>query len=105
MAKAKKQPKKELYAIITNDRYGLYAGIVISHDVKTRVVVAKEVRHIAQWRGRTGGITSLAAHGICGPRAGEALIGAPVNATLTGIVNVFECSPAARATIEAVTQS
>ena len=95
---------KKIYAILANDRYGLYAGIVDSFDPKTRVAKVSACRHVARWFGKTGGITSLAAHGICGPNVNESRIGAPVSATLTGVVNVFECSVASRASIEATVQ-
>lgn len=84
--------KTEQYAIIANQNYGLYVGIVDAFDTKEKTVKAREVRHVARWYGKTGGITSLAVHGLCGPEAGNSRIGAPVaTATLTGIVNVFEC--------------
>ena len=107
MASKKKTIKKtERYAIIANSSYGLYAGIVVSHDLKTGIVEARECRHVARWYGRTGGITSLAAHGLCGPQAGESRIGAAVKrATLTGVVNIFDCSIDARASIEAARQA
>lgn len=98
--------KAEHFAIIANERYGLYAGIVVSHDTKTKVVKAKDVRHVAYWYGKTGGITSLAVHGLCGPKADRSRIGAPAKtATLTGVVNVFECTAEARASIEGAKQS
>ena len=97
--------KKAKYAIIANKSYGLYAGIVESFDAASGVAVVKDCRHVARWYGKTGGITSLAAFGLCGPNASQSRIGAPANATLTGIVNVFECSPEARASIEAAVQS
>ena len=95
----------ERYAIIANASYGLFAGIVESFDPVTRVAEVRECRHVRYWYGRTGGITSLAAHGICGPRAAESRIGAPCRATLTQIVNVFDCSPEARASIESSVQT
>jgi len=102
MAKGKTQ-----YAILANERYGLYAGLVEKYDPTTRVALVRECRHVARWYGRTGGITSLAAHGLCGPSAGDSRIGAPAPgvSTLTGIVNVFATSAEARATIEAAKQS
>ena len=105
---SKKNGKKERYAIIANRSWGLFAGVVGSVKTQADGTLAVEVsgcRHVARWFGKTGGITSLAAHGLCGPRAGESRIGAPVTATLTGIVNIFDCSPAARASIEAAVQS
>lgn len=94
---------KERYAIIANGSYGLYVGIVVSHDVKTATCIVKECRHVRYWYGKTGGITSLAAYGLCGPRASESRIGAPCDATLTNVVNVFDCTEEARATFEATT--
>jgi len=101
----KKTAKKtERYAILANKSYGLYAGIVESFDTATGVATVRECRHVAQWYGKKGGITSLAAFGLCGPRVAESRIGAPVGATLTGIVNVFDCSPESRASIESAGQ-
>ncbi len=97
---AKKKPER--YAIIANKSYGLYAGIVESFDVKTGVAEVRECRHVARWYGKTGGITSLAVHGLCGPNASQSRIGSPTKATLTGIVNIFDCSPIARASLESV---
>ena len=102
MAKSK---KVERYAILANKSYGLYAGIVEKFDPVTGVAKVRECRHVARWYGKTGGITSLAVHGLCGPSAGDSRIGAPAQAELTGIVNVFDCTPEARATIEAAKQS
>lgn len=96
---------KEIYAIIANERYGLYAGFVEEYDPAARTAIVRECRHVAYWYGRTGGITSLAAHGLCGPRVAESRIGAPCRARLSGVVNVFECSPIARASIESAVQS
>lgn len=108
MATKKKSTKKpERYAIIANKSYGLYAGIIetVTPTVDGLLTVeVRECRHVAHWRGKTGGVTSLAAFGLCGPNAGESRIGAPVRATLSGIVNIFDCSPEARATIEAARQ-
>ncbi len=104
----KKTPKKaERYAIIANRSYGLYAGVVEKITPQkdgTLHVEVRECRHVARWYGKTGGVTSLAAFGLCGPSAGDSRIGAPTRATLTGIVNVFDCSPEARATIEGAKQ-
>lgn len=100
--------KQERYAIIANRSYGLYAGVVESTKAQpdgTLLVEVRDCRHIARWFGKTGGITSLAVHGLCGAKASESRIGAPSRATLTGIVNIFDCSPEARASIEAAVQS
>lgn len=102
--RAKKKPER--YAIIANKSYGLYVGIVESFDAETGIVEAREVRHVARWYGKTGGITSLAVHGLCGSQASESRIGAPApRATLSGIVNVIDCTAEARATFEAAAQA
>ena len=93
------------YAILANKSYGLYAGYIETYDPTTGVAEVCECRHVCRWYGRTGGITSLAAHGLCGPQAAESRIGASCRATLTGIVNIFECSPTAQASLEAARQS
>lgn len=102
------QPRKSRpqYAILANQSYGLYAGVVESFDPITRVAVVRECRHVARWYGQTGGITSLAARGLCGPNAAKSRIGAPTPepATLTGIVNVFPCSPEAQRSLESAPQ-
>ena len=88
--------------LFCNDKYGIYYGEKVSYDPETRVAEVKNCRHICRWHGRNGGITSLAAYGICGPSGGDSRIGAAApESTLTGIVNVFSCSPVARQSIEA----
>lgn len=108
---AKKQKKTEAkYCVITNKGYGIYVGLVdkVTPDAngETKTVEAREVRHVPRWHGKTGGITSLAAYGLCGPNAAQSRVGAPAPGTsiLSGIVNIFECSPEARATFEAAKQ-
>lgn len=105
MAKVKKVEAKERYAVIANGSYGLYAGIVEKFDAASKVAEVRECRHIRYWYGRTGGITSLAKWGLCGPKAAQSRIGGPVRATLTNVVNIFECTPEARATFDASVQS
>lgn len=102
-----KKPAGKQFSIIANKNYGLYAGIVESFDTATGVAIVSDCRHVARWYGKTGGITSLAAHGLCGASAGDSRIGAPAPglSTLTGIVNIFPCSAEARATIEGAKQS
>lgn len=108
MEEVKQEESKKQYAIIANKSYGLYAGIVEKVTPQpdgTLLVEAREVRHVARWFGKSGGITSLAVHGLCGRDAASSRIGAPsVAATLSGIVNIFECSTEARASIEAAKQ-
>lgn len=63
------------YSIIANKSYGLYCGTVESFDAVTGVAVVSDCRHVARWYGKTGGITSLAAYGLCGPEADKSRIG------------------------------
>jgi hypothetical protein len=111
MAAKKAEKKTEAqFSIIANRSYGLYAGIVEKQTPQadgSLHLEVRECRHVPRWYGKTGGITSLAAHGLCGPNAADSRVGAPVAglSTLTGIVNVFPCSAEARATIEAAKQS
>lgn len=105
MATKKLQKKKLQKSILANKSYGLYYGEVVNFNAREGVAVVKNCRHVCRWFGRTGGITSLAAHGLCGSRASESRIGAPCDATLTGIVNVFTCSPEASATLDAAVAS
>jgi len=86
--------------LLANKSYGLYIGEVVDDGELapdgTRTIRATNVRHVAHWRGKTGGITSLAAHGPCGPNAKLSRIGAPAPAALlSGIVNVFDLTPEA----------
>ena len=107
MTTKKTAPKKTAvkktapYAIVTADGYGLYCGYVESHDTDKRVAVLREARSIRYWYGRHGGTSSLAAHGICGPRAAESRVGSPcARLVITGALNTYECSAEARATFE-----
>lgn len=92
--------------LVGNENYGLFIGLTGASDAEilaTRSVVLRECRHVAQWYGMTGGITSLAAHGPCGTRAAESRVGAPAKrALLSGVVNVFDLSPAAITAFDAI---
>lgn len=94
--------QSEPTSILCNKSYGIYYGDVVSFDAKEGIAKVRNCRHVCQWFGRTGGITSLAAHGLCGPRASDSRVGAPVSGVsdLTGIVNVFPCSQEAVATFD-----
>ncbi len=87
------------FVIVGNEKYGLYFGETSATDaevVATRSIRLDQCRHICQWYGRTGGITSLAAYGPCGPRMRDSRIGAAApSQLLTGVVNVIDCSPEA----------
>ncbi len=96
------------FVIVGNQSYGLYFGETEASDADvsaTKSIRVDQCRHIAHWEGKTGGITSLAAFGPCGPKAKQSRIGAPCpSSLLMGVVNVLDCSPeavAAFARIEA----
>lgn len=94
----KKTTAKKRAVLVGNSSYGLYIGLTSETDVniaKRGFVVLDECRHVARWHGKTGGITSLAAHGPCGPQVKESRVGAPCKALLTHIVNVFYLTPEA----------
>ena len=101
-AKTKMRP-----VLVGNSSYGLYIGLTDVSDAD--IIAAKAVRltacrHVCRWYGKTGGITSLAAFGPCGPQVKDSRIGAPCNALLTGVVNVLDLTPEAEkafASIEA----
>ena len=101
MKRATKKP--ETTSILCNKSYGIYFGDVVSYDAKEGIAQVRNCRHVCQWFGKTGGVTSLATHGLCGPRAKESRIGAAVVgvSTLNGIVNVFPCSEEAVVTFAA----
>lgn len=106
MPKAKKKQKTQTrHVLVGNQSYGLYIGETDATDqeiVASRSVRLRNCRHVAKWYGRTGGVTSLAAHGPCGPRANDSRVGAPADALLTGVVNVFDLSPEAIAAFAAI---
>lgn len=101
-AKAKATPDRMrgLSCVLGSRTYGLYFGLVDSFDATTQTAVVRECRHIYEWHGKHGGITSLASHGICGSKASESRIGLPApSATLTEIINVFTCTDEAACSI------
>jgi hypothetical protein len=91
--------KEKRHVLVANERYGLYIGLTSATDaeiVATRSVRVEQCRHVCHWQGRTGGITSLAAHGPCGPEMMQSRVGAPATSSLLiGVVNVFDLSPEA----------
>lgn len=98
-----KKSKQSPYCILANEKFGLYVGLVDSFDAKTREAKVREVRHVIHYKSKRGGLTSLAVFGLT--NVGDSNIGAAApSATLTGIVNVIECSAEARATFESAKQ-
>jgi hypothetical protein len=69
---------KKNHVIVGNGNYGLYFGYIKCSDaqaIKDKAVRIYECRHIARWYGKTGGISSLAAFGPCGPSVANSRIG------------------------------
>ncbi len=92
----KNEKKHRRHVIVGNQSYGLYFGETDATDAEiaeTKSVRLDNCRHICHWRGKTGGITSLAAHGPCGPNVKQSRIGAPApSSLLMGVVNVLDCT-------------
>jgi hypothetical protein len=97
--KTKTKTKTTLRAVLVgNQSYGLYIGETDATDaeiISSKAVRLTNCRHVCRWYGRTGGITSLAAYGPCGPKVADSRIGAPCNALVTGVVNVLDLTPEA----------
>ena len=94
--KAKSPAAGRRHVLVGNQSYGLYIGETDATDadiIATKAVRLTNCRHVCRWYGKTGGITSLAAHGPCGASKGNSRIGAPCNALITGVVNVLDLSP------------
>jgi len=110
---AKKQTPKKLqkirWCIVGNGPWGLWFGEVRAKDadvIKSKAVRLYRARNIRYWYGKSGGITSLAAHGLCGPRAGESRIGTEIESTLLMDVKaIHECSQEAANTFLAAKQN
>ncbi|MFH1186160.1 MAG: hypothetical protein V1755_14145 [Chloroflexota bacterium] len=93
------------WVIVGNGPWGLWFGRVIASDeeiVATKSARLYDARNIRYWYGRNGGITSLAAHGLCGPKAAQSKIGAPIKSTLLlDVKAVHDCSAECVATFAA----
>lgn len=96
---------KGRWVIVGNGPRGLWFGRATAPDreiIEQKAVRLYDARNIRYWYGRRGGITSLAAYGICGPRAAESRIGAPIASTLLlDVKAVHDCLPEAVATFAA----
>lgn len=95
------------WCIVGNGNWGLWFGEVRASDAeiaRTKAVRLYQARSIRYWYGRHGGITSLAAYGLCGPSASQSRIGAPIASTLVLDVRaVHDCSAEAVETFRAMT--
>jgi len=104
--KAKAQKSKGRTVIVGTNSGGLWYGQVRQRDadiLRVGIATIYGARHVRYWYGRTGGISSLAAYGPCGPRAAESRIGAPDPATsLSCVAAVHTCSDEAIAAFAAI---
>jgi len=102
MSKAKSRGR---WVIVGSGDWGLWYGRILATDAevtKTKSVRLYDARSVRYWYGRKGGITSLAAYGLCGPRVSESRIGAPIKSTLVLDVRaIHDCSPGAVAAFAA----
>jgi hypothetical protein len=83
--KIRKTNTKKNWVIVGNGDWGLYFGHIKCTDaqvLQSKAVRLYECRHVAEWYGKTGGITSLAAFGPCGVTMGSSLIGSPCPSSL-----------------------
>ena len=99
--KAKKAVER--YVIVGTNEGGLFCGYTTQTDVEileSRIATLRAGRHIRHWHGKTGGITSLAAFGPCGPQAGESRIGAPCAMSKANVVAIYSCPPEAIAAFD-----
>ena len=91
--------KQERSVIVGNGPCGLYIGETAATDeeiLEKHAVRLTNCRHVAHWRGKTGGITSLAQHGPCGPNVKQSRIGAACPSSLLADVKaVHDLSPEA----------
>lgn len=105
----KKSVVRRRFVLVGNSGYGLYVGYTAATDemvIATRAVRLEQCRHVRYWYGRSGGITSLAAYGPCGPRVAESRIGAACpSALVTQIVNIYDCTEEARQNFDSVNVS
>jgi hypothetical protein len=94
------------WCIIGNGPWGLWFGRVKASDaevIKTKAVRVFDARNIRYWYGKSGGITSLAAFGPCGPKQQDSRIGATIASTLIlDVKAIHECSPEAVANFAAI---
>lgn len=100
--------KTKRAVLVGNQSYGLYIGETSATDAEilnAKAVRLENCRHVARWSGKTGGITSLAAHGPCGSQALQSRVGAPCSALLSGVVNVLDLSPEAVAAFAKIVPS
>ena len=96
--KSQSKTRQRRFVIVGNHSAGLYFGETdaADHEIATnKYVRLYNCQHIAKYYTKTGGITSLAAYGPCGPLGKESLVGAPADSLLTGVANVYDCSPLA----------
>jgi hypothetical protein len=97
----------ERWVIVGNGSWGLWygqtKGATDAEIAATHSVRLYNARNIRYWYGRKGGITSLAAFGLCGPKQNQSRIGAPIASTLLlDVKAVHDCSEEAIASFALV---
>ena len=99
-------PKERRWVIVGNGPWGLWFGQIEDDDVAiatSHSVRLYRARSIRYWYGRKGGITSLAAYGLCGPRKDESRIGAEIESNLLlDVKAIHDCTEAAVASFATV---
>jgi hypothetical protein len=99
----------ERAVLIGAQGYGLYIGRISATDaeiLRDKAVRVAECRHVRYWYGGTGGITSLAAWGPCGPKATQSRIGAPtLSSLITDVRTVHDLTAEAVAAFAAIVPS
>jgi len=91
----------ERWVIVGNGPWGLWFGRLDDGVTDAEIAASGsarlyDARNIRYWYGRKGGITSLAAYGLCGPDMAKSRIGAPVESTLLlDVKAIHTCSHAA----------
>ncbi|MHB8361313.1 MAG: DUF6948 domain-containing protein [Thermoplasmataceae archaeon] len=98
--------RSKRHVLVGNGPYGLYIGITGATDaeiLEAHAVRLESCRQVARWYGLTGGITSLAQHGPCGPKAQQSLVGAAApSSLLCDVKAVHDLSPEAIAAFSAI---
>jgi hypothetical protein len=96
--KKKTAPKSQNknWVIVGKGTWGLWFGWISDKDAADPSISSLrlyEARNIRYWYGRTGGITSLAAFGPCGPRFRDNRIGSAIPwSNLNEVKAVHSCT-------------
>ena len=104
--KIRKENAAKIWVLVGKGSWGLWFGWITPKDAadpSLTNVKLHEARNIRYWYGRSGGITSLAEFGPCGPRFRENRIGAAIPwSNLTEVKAIHACSAEAVAAFASV---